>query len=69
MLWEYHFSLLQVSLSLFVDEERIGQKRRKKINHFNNFFGDGTGGAGGASGGGGGGYFKGNVSMLARKRE
>lgn len=44
------------------DEERIGQKRKKKISHFNNFFSDGgsgggTGGTGG-TGGGGPGFFR-----------
>ena len=47
----------------FSDEERIGQKRKKKISHFNNFFSDGgsgggTGGTGG-TGGGGPGFFRG----------
>jgi nuclear factor NF-kappa-B p105 subunit len=35
------------------DEERIGQKRRKKLQHFSSFFSDGGGGAGM-----GGGFFK-----------
>ena len=30
---------------IFQDEERIGAKRKKKVQHFGNFFGDG-GGAG-----------------------
>jgi len=38
-----------------IDEEKIGQKRRKKINHFNQFF-DGSGGNP-PGGGGGGGFF------------
>lgn len=38
-----------------LDEERIGQKRRKKITHFNNFFTDGGNGGGGGGGGAGGG--------------
>ena len=48
---------LQVHVNIDVlflsDEERIGQKRRKKITHFNNFF-EGPGGGGGAGGGAGG---------------
>jgi len=36
---------------LFIDEERIGQKRRKKINHFNQFF-DASGGNPSSGGGG-----------------
>lgn len=38
-----------IYLVLVIDEEKIGQKRRKKINHFNQFF-DASGGA--PSGGG-----------------
>ena len=38
-----------LSCSWFADEERIGAKRKKKLQHFNNFF-DG-GGAGGGLGG------------------
>ena len=43
-----------------VDEEKIGAKRRKKINHFGDYFsggggGTGPGAAGGAGGAGGGG--------------
>jgi len=44
------------SSSLMSDEERIGAKRKKKVQHFGNFFGDGGGaGFGGGAGGGGGG--------------
>ena len=40
---------------VFADEERIGAKRKKKVQHFGNFFGDGGGaGFGGGTGGGGG---------------
>ena len=39
---------------LCADEERIGAKRKKKVQHFGNFFGDGGGtGFGGGTGGGG----------------
>lgn len=39
---------------LRADEERIGAKRKKKVQHFGNFFGDGGGtGFGGAAGVGG----------------
>ena len=44
------------------DEERIGQKRRKKLQHFSSFFSDGPGGAGM-----GGGFFKGGAGLLAGK--
>ena len=50
---------------LLSDEERIGQKRRKKISHFNNFFDGSSGGGGGGGGGtggsgtGGGNFFRG----------
>ena len=37
------------------DEERIGAKRKKKVQHFSNFFSDGGAGFGGGAGGGGGG--------------
>jgi ankyrin repeat protein len=40
------------------DEERIGQKRRKKLQHFSSFFSDGGGGAGM-----GGGFFKGAAGL------
>ena len=40
---------------LCADEERIGAKRKKKVQHFSNFFGDGGAGFGGGAGGGGGG--------------
>lgn len=36
---------------MFIDEEKIGQKRRKKINHFNQFF-DASGGNPSSGGGG-----------------
>ena len=32
--------MLYVRMCVFVDEERIGHKRRKKIEHFSNFFGN-----------------------------
>ena len=37
------------------DEEKIGAKRKKKMQHFNSFFGDGGAGGPGSVGGGGGG--------------
>ena len=53
-----------------IDEERIGAKRKKKVQHFGNFFGDGGGaGFGGGAGGGGGGsmgnFFSSELSSVA----
>ncbi len=48
-----------VNVVIFADEERIGQKRRKKITHFNNFFSEGGNGGSGGAGGAGAGFFRG----------
>ena len=47
------------------DEERIGAKRKKKLQHFSNFFGDGGAGfgAGGGMGGLGRGFFGGGKTV------
>ena len=48
------------------DEERIGAKRKKKLQHFSNFFGDGGAGfgAGGGMGGLGRGFFGGGETLI-----
>ena len=48
-----HFVRYTAHFVLTPDEERIGAKRKKKLQHFNSFFGDGGAGLGG-------GFFKGN---------
>ena len=57
----------------FTDEERIGAKRKKKVQHFGNFFGDGGGagfgggaGAGGGGGGGMGNFFSKSMKLVTR---
>ena len=50
------------------DEERIGQKRRKKMTHFNNFF-EGGGGPGGGTGGGPGGNIGGGGNFFSRGKQ
>ena len=52
------------SLPTSTDEERIGQKRRKKLQHFSSFFNDGGGGAGMGSG-----FFKGAAGMNVHVHE
>ena len=43
-------------LSLFLDKEQIGAKRRKKIPHFSDYFPGGGGGPPSVGGAGGGGF-------------